>query len=83
MTSDPVQEVFDDFILVVSVDVDAMAPDGSDQLHLLLQQEAESHLPLSSSQACIYLLLFLFSPLCNTNTGNISDSSSQLVSWSC
>lgn len=63
MTSDLVQEVPDSFVVVVVLDGDVMASNGSDELRLLLQQRAESCLPLSSSQGRVDPLLLLTPPL--------------------
>lgn len=63
MTSDLVQYVPDSFVVVVVVGVDVMASDGGDVLHLLLQQRAESRLPLGSSQGRVDPLLLLAPPL--------------------
>lgn len=63
MTSDLVEEVPDGFVIVVLLDSDAMASDGGDELSLLLQQRAESCLPLSSSHGQVDPLLLFTPPL--------------------
>lgn len=63
VTSDLIQEVPDNFVLVDNFYVDLMAANGSDELHFLLQQRAQSCFPLRTAQAAVYLLLLLTPPL--------------------